>query len=279
MQTSKQHYCLQLIPEVSFRDEDEDEGVVIMGQQVDPTVQAALERLADVKDVRARMEAASMHIHKQRLLPPVYTHLTVPDVDELEVAALFRMITHRVNQGMTKHVNDLLIEDSEQTFFELKEAIKASRASQTQVAIAQQLNQIEELSKTYPLVSAKSAANLRGDIGVKNASRTINLAHSENQLFVFYFGNGKTAQVPTFQFDLENLGVYEVVPRLCEILSGLNDWAVYKWFATHSEDLGYTPAEALKHSESWSDLKYLAGIFKSTSTLRDLSYTAEDRNG
>jgi hypothetical protein len=73
--------------------------------------------------------------------------------------------------------------------------------------------------------------------------------------------------------------VYKPVEKLCHILDELNDWGVYKWLTTHDEDLECTPAQAISRPELEEDLLYLAGVFKSESTLRGLNVTSVKNDG
>lgn len=142
-----------------------------------------------------------------------------------------------------------------------------------QYQLAQRLNDIEARASEYPLVTPKDASRLLGELSATNPSRLVATLKAEHKLFAFNFGDAKSVQVPAFQFK-PDLGVFSVVPKLCRILSGLNDWGVYHWFTTYSPDLDCSPAEALAISELGDDLVYLAGLFKSSSTLRELSFDA-----
>lgn len=202
--------------------------------------------------------------------------MTVQPNENHEIANILRLVTNLSNQGMLKQANHALEEVFQQSFFDLKETVGRRKASEVQYLIAKQLNDIETLASQYPLLTAKQATAMFGDLSTRSVSRTINTACQEDRLFVFYFGDAKNAQIPEFQFNVETLGVHEVVPRLCKVLKGINDWAVYKWFSSYSEDLGCTPANAIERKERWDDLVYLAGIFASSCNLRDLNYVARD---
>ncbi len=206
---------------------------------------------------------------------PVFQMAVQPNENH-EIANILRLVTNLSNQGMLKQANHALEKVLQQSFFDLKEAIGRRKASEIQYLIAKQLNDIEALTSHYPLLTAKQATAMLGDLSARSVSRTINTACQEGRLFVFYFGDAKNAQIPEFQFNVETLGVHEVVPRLCKVLRGINDWAVYKWFSSYSEDLGCTPANAIERKECWDDLVYLAGIFASSCNLRELNYVARD---
>lgn len=167
-----------------------------------------------------------------------------------------------------------VVQAAEEKFIDLKGQLKTQRASLAQLAIAQQLNEIETRTENYPLLSAKDAAKLYGDFRSTNPSRVVSNAKQANEIFAFNFGNSKNVQVPAFQFKPQ-LGVYAAVPKLCRILSGLNDWGVYHWFTSEAEDLGCTPADALAKPDLEGDLLYLAGLFKNDSTFRSLSFESD----
>jgi hypothetical protein len=213
-----------------------------------------------------------------------YANLWVKDLpvssdDALTWENLLRICVSHAHRGTLEHVNEILQKDAVQQFSEFKLKIKEQPATETQYLIARQLNRIEALTKEFPLVSAKQAVYLLGDLSATNPSRVINTAKQANRLFAFNFGDSKSTQVPVFQFDPEKLGVYKPVPELCRILDGLNDWGVYQWLTTTHDDLGCSPANALSRPEMEADLLFLAGLFKSDSTLRELSYTADNSLG
>ncbi|MDA0383557.1 hypothetical protein [Vibrio owensii] len=171
---------------------------------------------------------------------------------------------------------DWAISQEETAFENFRSVLKETQASEEQFAAAKVLNDIESRVSEYPMCSVATAAKLLGEVTTKNPSRVIATARKENKIFAFTFGSAKNIQVPFFQFNTKKLGVYEPVPELCRILSGLNDWGVYQWLTTHSADLETAPAVALKHESLWDDLLLLAGLFKSQNTYRDLSFTAAE---
>lgn len=191
-----------------------------------------------------------------------------------ELKRLSRVLAYSIQSGGIHELVMELEKKVDSDFLSFKEDLKQHAMDETQFCIAKSLNAIEERAKQFPLLSPKQAAILLGDIANKNPSRTINKAKEDGELFVFYFGNAKTAQIPSFQFNTNTLGVWEVIPKLVKTLGGLNDWGVYSWFTTESDDLGCTPAEAVSKPETYNDLRYLAGLFKSESTLRDLDFIA-----
>lgn len=191
-----------------------------------------------------------------------------------ELKRLSRVLAYSIQSGGIHDLVNELEQRVDSDFLRFKEDLKQHAMDETQFSIANSLNEIEERTTQFPLFSPKQAAVLLGDVTSKNPSRTINKAKEDGELFVFYFGNTKTAQVPSFQFNTRTLGVWKIIPKLAKTLKGLNDWGVYSWFTTDSDDLGCTPAEAVSKPEAYDDLTYLAGLFKSESTLRDLNFVA-----
>lgn len=181
----------------------------------------------------------------------------------------------------TNRIDDIYywaINTQEKSFADLRAVLKESSCSEVQFEAAKLLNEIEARVTDYPMCSPADAAKYLGELTATNPSRLVAKAKQEKRLFAFTFGNAKTVQIPTFQFNMHTLGVYDSVPRLCGILSNLNDWGVYQWLTTFSDDLEMTPAKALSEKSVWDDMYYLAGLFKSESTFRDLSYVAEKRD-
>ncbi|WP_052125078.1 hypothetical protein [Vibrio sinaloensis] len=137
----------------------------------------------------------------------------------------------------------------------------------------------EEETKRFPLLTETQAAKYLGGAASTNPSAFLLKAKQEKQLFVFYFDDPDVALIPEFQFNPSTHTIYPSVPRLCQLLEGLNDYGVYIWLIHHDEDLGASPAEVLGTTENeqlQDDLFYLAGLFKSESTLQQLNFIAED---
>lgn len=65
------------------------------------------------------------------------------------------------------------------------------------------------------------------------------------------------------------------IPRLCELFGELNDWAVFHWFTTFNEDLGMTPATALKEASRHGELLELAGLYVNESQCKHLSFSID----
>lgn len=141
-----------------------------------------------------------------------------------------------------------------------------------------QLNNIKQRAIEFPLITPTDAVGFLGNITTKNPSEFILREKEKLQLFAFNFGDSESIEVPLFQFNPVNNAVYNVVPKLCRILNGLNDFGVYIWFTTVSDDLKCTPAEAIKNPELEDDLIFLAGLFYSNSQLSDLDFTVEKNN-
>ncbi|MEZ8651874.1 hypothetical protein AB6D92_23305 [Vibrio splendidus] len=195
------------------------------------------------------------------------------------VSGAMRVMEHHIAHGSVKHMYRLLQQDAQKSFDDFKEAIKPhTSADDTQYLIAKDLNEIEARAKNFPLITAKQASVLFGEVSAANPSRLVAKLKKEMKLLGFYFGNSRNIQIPAFQFDTERLGVYKPVERLCHIFDGLNDWGVYKWLTTHNDDLECTPAQAISRPELGEDLLYLAGLFKSQSTLRDLTFASEEQD-
>lgn len=195
------------------------------------------------------------------------------------VSGAMRVMEHHIAHGSIKHMYHLLQQDAQKSFDDFKDAIKLhTSADDTQYLIAKDLNEIEARAKDFPLLTAKQAAILFGEVSAANPSRLVAKLKKESKLLGFYFGNSRNIQIPAFQFDTERLGVYKPVKKLCHIFDGLNDWGVYKWLTTYSDDLECTPAQALSRPELEEDLLYLAGLFKSQSTLRDLTFASEEQD-
>ncbi|MDO6706956.1 hypothetical protein [Photobacterium sp. 1_MG-2023] len=199
--------------------------------------------------------------------------ITAEEAESLK--ELSRNLLFYAQKGGLQHIVDLLERDAEQQFSDFKRRIKDHTSSETQFMIASALNEIEARTEQYPLLSASAATNLLGEFQASNPSRVISQASQARRLFAFNFGDAKTVQVPAFQFDTKHLGVWKAVPELCQTLNGLNDWGVYQWLTSVSDDLGCTPAEALQKPELEADLLYLASLYKADSTFNDLSYTAD----
>lgn len=140
--------------------------------------------------------------------------------------------------------------------------------------INQKLREIETKSKDIPFVDEDTAVLLMGKMNAANSTSTVIDAHQKHRLFVFSFGKTDCIYIPKFQFKTNGTGVMPVVPTLCEILSGLNDWGVFDWLTSYSADLECTPADAIHNEELIDDLVYLAGLFSSESRLCHLSYKA-----
>ncbi|EOA6542222.1 TPA: hypothetical protein ACGU7E_003450 [Vibrio vulnificus] len=196
-----------------------------------------------------------------------------------DLKRLSRVLAYNIQTGDIHALVAELEQKADSKFLAFKDELKQHSMDDAQFSIAKSLNAIEDRVQQFPLLTPKQASIFLGDLASRNPSRTVNKAKEEGNIFVFYFGNTRTAQIPAFQFNTENLGVYDVVPRLTKALEGLNDWGVYSWFTTKSEDLDCTPAEAVSKPELYDELRYLAGLFKSDSTLRDLSFVANNEVG
>ncbi|CCN40124.1 hypothetical protein VIBNIFTn2_120106 [Vibrio nigripulchritudo FTn2] len=215
-------------------------------------------------------------VHKAGIVPVVNDQVTIDSQDVSLVWGAMRALRHHISHGSLEHMVRILQDDAEKSFDDFKEAIKPhGRADDTQYLIAKDLNDIEARTSDYPLTSAKHAAVLYGEMNSANPSRLVAKLKKEFKILGFYFGNSRNIQIPIFQFDTDSLGVYETVPKLCRIFDDLNDWGVYKWLTSFDEDLECTPAQAIRRPELEDDLLYLAGLFKSASTLRELSFVAE----
>ena len=135
---------------------------------------------------------------------------------------------------------------------------------------------LDERITQFPLVSLEEAVCLLGYRDDEDALHLVNEAKKNHQLFAFnFFNDGKPVGIPLFQIDFDKAQVFAVVPKLCAMLSQLNDIGVYCWLTSFDEDLGCTPAEAFQNPEKEDTLMYLAGLFVSDSTLRNLDFTAE----
>ncbi|GLQ71238.1 hypothetical protein [Vibrio penaeicida] len=195
------------------------------------------------------------------------------------MSGAMRVMQQYIDHGSLDRMLNLLQKDAESSFDDFKEAIKPhSNIDETQYLIAKDLNEIEARAKDYPLIQAKQAATMFGELGAANPSRLVGKLKKEHKIIGFYFGNSRNIQIPVFQFDPINLGVYPPVEKLCRMLDGLNDWGVYKWLTTFDEDLECTPAQALSQPKLEGDLLYLAGLFKSESTLASLDFVAEGQD-
>lgn len=138
--------------------------------------------------------------------------------------------------------------------------------------INQRLREIETKSKDFPFVDENTAVFLMGKLNAANSKSIVIDAQKKHSLLVFSFGKADCIYIPEFQFQKHGTGVMPVVPELCKILSGLNDWGVFDWLTSYSEDLQCTPADAIHDQELIDDLVYLAGLFSSESRLSHLSY-------
>lgn len=196
-----------------------------------------------------------------------------------DLKRLSRVLAYNIQSGEFHDLVAELEQKVDSKFLAFKDELKKHSMDEVQFSIAKSLNAIEDRVQQFPLLTPKQASMFLGDLASRNPSRTVNKAKEDGSIFVFYFGNTRTAQIPAFQFNTESLGVYDVVPRLTKTLEGLNDWGVYSWFTTKSEDLDCTPAEAVSKPELYDELRYLAGLFKSDSTLRDLSFVANNEVG
>lgn len=218
----------------------------------------------------------STHVGK---LETMNQSLSLGSGDVKRIHDAMRIVQQYIDHGSLERMMQVLQKDFEKNFNDLKEAIKPhSNADDTQYLIAKSLNEIEARTSDYPLITAKQAAALYGEVSAVNSSRLITKLKKELKIIGFYFGNSRSIQIPAFQFDMVSLGVHKPVERLCHILDGLNDWGVYKWLTTHNDDLGCTPAQAINRPELAEDLLYLASIFKSESTLRDLTFVSKTNN-
>jgi len=266
--TGKHTASLASIPRIYMKREDVSESSL----QVDTLVPSKF---------RDRLTRAMTQAQSVELISPLKTSVVFETDANLEewVDRLYFAIKSRIeNDGIETLAKDLE-KDLEVDFNEFKKSVKPHSMSETQYVLAQSLNAIEKRVAEFPLVSPKEAAMLMGEVNSTNASRTISAARDQKRIFAFTFGDSKATQVPAFQFNATALKVWQPVPELAQILSGLNDWGVYSWFTTHNYDLECTPAEALGRPDLYEDLVYLAGLFKSESTLAHLSFIAEDGEG
>lgn len=200
--------------------------------------------------------------------------LSLGDIEK--VNDVMRLIQRYIDNDSLDNMIQLLQKDAEKSFDDFKEAIRPHlNVDDTQHLIARKLNEIEAKKNEYPLVTAEQAAALFGEVDTSNPSRLVAKLKKELKIIGFYFGNSHNIQIPAFQFDLARLGVHKPVSKLCHILDGLNDWGVYKWLTTHNADLECTPAQAISRPELEEDLLYLAGMFKSDSTLRDSNFVSQ----
>ncbi|MEF1281768.1 hypothetical protein QTO05_22085 [Vibrio fortis] len=197
------------------------------------------------------------------------------DGSEIEkINEAISLIQRHIDCGSLERVMQLLRKDAEISFEDYEEVIEPP----TKRLITKKLNEIEARTSEYPFISAKQAADLLGDVNATNPSRLIAQLKKERKIIGFYFGNSSEIQIPAFQFNRSSLGVHKPVEKLCHTLDHLNDWGVYKWLTTYDEDLKCTPAQAISRPALEKDLLYLAGIFKSESTLRDSIFTSEENN-
>ncbi len=207
-------------------------------------------------------------------------NLRLSSGDVERVNSAMRFIQRYIDHGSLDHMVKLLRVDAEKSFCDFKEAVGLSaNTNDTHYLIAEDLKEIEARTNKYPLIPAKQAAIFLGEVNITNPSRLVAKLKKELKIIGFYFGNSRKIQIPAFQFDMINLGVYKPVEKLCHILDELNDWGVYKWLTTHDEDLECTPAQAISRPELEEDLLYLAGVFKSESTLRGLNVTSAKNDG
>lgn len=207
-------------------------------------------------------------------------NLRLSSGDVERVNGAMRLIQRYIDHGSLDRMVKLLQIDAEKSFCDFKEAVGLiSNTNDTHYLIAKDLKEIEARTNKYPLIPAKQAAIFLGEVNITNPSRLVAKLKKELKIIGFYFGNSRKIQIPAFQFDMINLGVYKPVEKLCHILDELNDWGVYKWLTTHDEDLECTPAQAISRPELEEDLLYLAGVFKSESTLRGLNVTSAKNDG
>ncbi|MPY24535.1 hypothetical protein [Shewanella sp. YLB-07] len=161
-------------------------------------------------------------------------------------------------------------------FLASKDFVRENHLSEAQLAVAAHLNRIETKERNYPLVIPAKATLLLGHGENANPSRIITRLKDDRELFAFSFGQARSVRIPIFQVDLEKMKVWHIIPTLSRILAGLNDWGVYDWFTTYSEDLDAAPADCLDDKDKFDDLIILAGLFKSNSIQGNLRFTADD---
>ena len=186
-------------------------------------------------------------------------------------------LTERFSQnGELADFLNLAEEHAEHGLLEFKRSVKKSSYSPAQYELVQTLNTIEKKITEFPLVTPKQATQLLGMFASSNPSRDIGKLVKQNKLFGFSFGESKVLQLPAFQFDDKELKAWPPVNRLCELLSNLNDWAVYDWLTTDNDDLGTTPAEALKRPDLYDDLLDIAGLYRNENKHAHLSFNVKE---
>ncbi len=122
-------------------------------------------------------------------------------------------------------------------------------------------------------ISSQKAYEILGISGAENPSLELSKMKKDSKVLAFVFPPSPHIQIPDFQFN--DKGIHPIVPQLCKILDGLNDIGVYRWLNSYCEDLRCKPYQAIDHPFLHNDLIYLAGLFKSHSTLRYLSHFKE----
>ncbi|QCZ95443.1 hypothetical protein [Salinimonas iocasae] len=199
---------------------------------------------------------------------------------EAQMSRILELTELFAQSGELDHFLSMAEEHAEHSLMEFKRSVKARNYSPAQYELVQALNTIEKKVTDFPLVTPKQATQLLGMFASSNPSRDIGKLVKENKLLGFSFGEAKVLQLPAFQIDDKKLKVWPPVHRLCELLSGLNDWAVYDWLTTDNDDLGTTPADALKRSELYDDLLDVAGLFLNENKHAHLSFSVkEDSKG
>ena len=195
---------------------------------------------------------------------------------EAQMSRILELTELFAQSGELDHFLSMAEEHAEHSLMEFKRSVKARNYSPAQYELVQALNTIEKKVTEFPLVTPKQATTLLGMFASSNPSRDIGKLVKQNKLLGFSFGEAKVLQLPAFQIDDKELKVWPPVHRICELLSNLNDWAVYDWLTTDNDDLGTTPADALKRAELYDDLLDVAGLFRNENKHAHLSFSEKE---